>query len=47
MEQGKKPIKKGELMATFIKTSTKLTNGENTNKNGKGTQKGKGGRLAF
>jgi len=37
-EGGKRPIKKEESMATFIKTNSKPPNGKNFN-NGKGNQK--------
>ena len=32
-EESKRPIKKGESMTTFVKTSSRPTNGENANKN--------------
>jgi len=41
-EEIKRPTKKGESMATFIRTSPKPSNGGNFNKNGKGKQKEKG-----
>jgi len=38
-EEGKRPIKKGESMATFVKSS-RPTNGGNINKNGKQREEG-------
>jgi len=38
----KRPTKKGELMATFVRTSPKPTNGGNFNKNDNGKQKEEG-----
>jgi len=41
-EEIKMPTKKGESMATFVRTSPKPTNNVNFNKNGKGKQKEEG-----
>jgi len=41
-EEIKRPIKRGEPMATFVRTSPKPANGGNFNKNGKGKQKEEG-----
>ena len=46
-EEIKRPIKKGESMAAFVRTSPKPANGGNFNKNDKGKQKEEGRRLTL